>query len=162
VHPDGESIVRRYSPPHEEVFAPERLHVLSLVQEESFECRVRHPHLEIDSIDLGISERGEIEVELREPECARHLELYFLAQLAPERIQRGLARFHCAAEAAPVPRIEYPRLAVAQLHDVAAVLVDQQRGHGVVGAWRLPVGGEEMLRAKAPAFDALPVFLRLR
>lgn len=162
MHPHGESIVRRYSPPHEEVFAPERLHVLSLVQEESFECRVRHPHLEIDSIHLGVSERGEVEVELREAECGRHLELELLAQLASECIHRGLARFHCAAEAAPVPRIEYPRLAVAQLHDVPAVLMDQQRGHGIVGARRLPRGGDEMLGAKAPAFDALPVFLQLR
>src|SRR2546426_3092896 len=60
VHPDRESIVRRDSPRHEEIFSAKRLHVLSLAQDEALEHGVRHLHFEVDSIDLGIPERAEV------------------------------------------------------------------------------------------------------
>src|SRR5882724_12441584 len=84
VHPDRESIVRRDSPRHQEIFSAKRLHVLSFAQDEALGHDVRHFHFEVDSVDLGIPERTEIKVELSEPGRTRHIELYFLAQLAPE------------------------------------------------------------------------------
>src|SRR5216684_3616380 len=113
VHPDRESIVRRDSPRHEEIFSAKRLHVLTLAQDEALEHGVGHLHFEVDSVDLGIPERTEVKVELSEPGRSRHIELYFLAQLAPERIHRSLTGIDRSAEAAPVRRIENPRLAVA-------------------------------------------------
>src|SRR2546425_664306 len=153
VHPDRESIVRRDSPRHEEIFSAKRLHVLSLAQNEALEHGVRHLHFEVDSIDLGIPERAEVKVELREPGRTRHIELYFLAQLAPERIYRSLTGIDRAPETTPMRRIENPRLAVAQLHDVTAVFVDEQRGHGVVGTGRTSAGGNEVFWSKPVAFD---------
>src|SRR5882762_5315701 len=115
VHPDRERIVRRHSPRHEEIFSAKRLHVLSLAQDEALEHGVRQLHFEVDSIDLGIPERTEVKVELSEPGRSRHIELYFLAQLAPERTHRSLTGIDCPAEAAPMRRRENLRLSTNTL-----------------------------------------------
>lgn len=64
-----------------------------LVEDESTKRRVRHLYPEIDSIDFVISEGTEIEVELGEPGCLRHIELDHLAQVALDRIRRRLPGF---------------------------------------------------------------------
>src|SRR5258708_24432080 len=102
VHPDRKCVVRRGLPSDQEILSRERLDSGALMQDEMREGLHRDGNLEIDAGHLPPSEPGEVEIKSDELVGGVELVLDFLAQFAPERLERLLAGVHRAARAAPV------------------------------------------------------------
>src|SRR5260221_11361173 len=90
-----------------------------------------YARLVVNAENPSLSQWREIKFEPRELLRIRDFELKFLVQLAPKGLQGPLAVVQRTTEATPVVGIENIRQRIAQLHQIAAVVQEQNRGDSI-------------------------------